>query len=71
MVYHKILNIVPCTTYTWALLFIHSVYNSLRLLTLTSQSTPLPPFPRLGKAKSVLCVCESVAVSYIGSFASF
>ena len=63
MVYHKILNIVPCTIYIWALLFIHSIYNSLHLLTPTSQSTPLPPFLPLGKHKSVLYVCESVSDS--------
>ena len=40
MVYHKILNIVPSTAYIWALLSIRSIYNSLHLLTPTSQSTP-------------------------------
>ena len=37
MVYHRILNIVPCTIELW---LIHSVYNSLHLLFPTSQFCP-------------------------------
>ena len=39
MVYHKILNIVPCAI-SRTLLFIHSIYNSLHLLIPNSQSFP-------------------------------
>ena len=43
MVYPRILNIVPCAT-SRTLLFIHSMCNSLHLLTPNSQSIP-PPHP--------------------------
>ena len=56
MVYHRILNIVPCV-YSRALLFIHFLFNSLHLLTSNSQSIPLPPPLAFGNHKSVLCVC--------------
>ena len=46
MVYHRILNTVPCAIYSRTLLFIPSIYSSLHLLTLTSHSiSPPPPSP--------------------------
>ena len=59
MVYHRISNIVPCAIYSRTLLFIHSICNSLRLLTPNSQSVPpRPPLP-LGNHKSVLYVGDT------------
>ena len=48
MVYHRMLNIVPCA-YT-RILFIHSIYTRLHLPIPNSQSHPLP----FGKHQSVL-----------------
>lgn len=56
MVDHRILNIVPYAT-SGTLFFIHSMYNSLHLLTPNFQS--FPPLP-LG-SKSVLWIFESVS----------
>ena len=47
--------------YGTTLLLIHSICNSLHLLTLTSHST-LPCQP-LGNCESVLYVCDSVSVA--------
>ena len=45
VVYHRILNIAPCAVlYYRTLLFIHSICDSLYLLTLNSQFIP-PPNP--------------------------
>ena len=57
MVYHRILSIVPLLC-SMALLFIHSVYNSMHLLIPHSQSFPPPP---PGNHEPVLYVCESVS----------
>ena len=46
--------------YSRTLLFIHSLYNSLHLLTPNSQSIPSPSPSPLGNHKSVLYVCESM-----------
>ena len=65
MVYHRVLTIVSCAT-QWdckTLLFIHPIYDSLRLLIPDFQSfPPLPPLA-LSNRRSVLYVCESVSVS--------
>ena len=68
MFYHRILNIVLCAMQD--LVVIHSVYNSLYLVTPTSQSIPAP-VPSSLTAQSVLCVCESVSISWIGAFVSY
>ena len=51
--------------YGRTLLFIHSIYNSLHLLVLNSQSTPTPSFDN---SKSILYIYESIPMSYISSF---
>ena len=56
MVYHRILNVAPCTILQH--LAVHPACNSLCLL------RPLPspsPAPALGNHRPVLCVCESVS----------
>ena len=64
MVYHRILNMAPCARGT--LLSSHSLYNSLHLLILNSQSTLPPPSPHLlGNYSPVLYVCESVSITQI------
>ena len=61
MAYYRILNIPVLYSRTW--LFIHSICNSLYLLTANSQSN-LPPLPYpFGNHKSVIYVCESVSIS--------
>ena len=47
VVYHRILNIVPCATCIRTLLFIHSKWNSLHLPTQNPQSICLFPTPAL------------------------
>ena len=49
--------------YSMTFLFIHSIYNSLYLLTPNFQSTFLQPSLPLSSHNSVLYVCESAAVS--------
>ena len=63
IVYHRILNVVPCAVYNRTLLFIHSIYSRIYLLTPDSRSIPFPLYLPLGKHRSVLFVCESVSVS--------
>ena len=65
IIYHRILNIVSCAIQQ-NFSFIHSLYNSLHLL------TQLPIHPSLtslslGSLKSTLNICESVSVSQICS----
>ena len=67
MVYHRILNVVPMLD-SRTLLFIHPIYNSLPLLIPNSHS--ILPSPALWQTQSVPCVCKSVSVSYLSSFAS-
>ena len=44
LVFHRILNIVPCAITQWTLLFIHPIYTyRVHLLLLSSQSIPLSP----------------------------
>ena len=68
MVYHRILNMVLCAMQD--LVVIHSIYNSLHLVTPTSQSIPAL-VPSFLPTQSVLCVCESVSISWIGAFVSY
>ena len=56
VVYHRILNIVPCAICIRILLCIHSKCNSLHSPTQNSQS--VYPHPCLDNHKSVLYVCE-------------
>ena len=67
MVYHRILNVVPMLD-SRTLLFIHPIYNSLHLLIPNSHS--ILSSPALWQTQSVPCVCKSVSVSYLSSFAS-
>ena len=63
MVYHRILNTVPLL-YSRTLLFNHSVYKRLHLLTPTSHSiSPSNPLP-VGTHQSVLYVLGSASVSF-------
>ena len=66
IIYHRILNIVSCAIQQ-NLSFIHSLYNSLHLLTQLPIHPSLTPLP-LGSHKSALNICESVSVSQICSF---
>ena len=50
--------------------FILSVYNGFYLLPPTTHSVP-PQLAPLGSHQSVLCDCDSVPVSQIGSFVSY
>ena len=60
IVYHRILNIVPCAACR-ILLFLHPMYNSLHLLIPNSQSNPPPALsPLATNPKSVPYVCNSV-----------
>ena len=62
MIYHRLLNILPCAVYSSISLFLHSVHTSLNLLTPNFYSTCLPiPLP-LGNHKSVLYACESLSI---------
>ena len=55
MGYHRILNTFP-VLYNRTFLFIHSIYNSLHLLTPNSRSIP-PPLPLpIGNHRAVLSV---------------
>ena len=56
-----------CTAGLCCLSILH--IKSLHLLTPTSQSTPHTP--SLGNRQSVLCVCDPVSASQIGSFVSY
>ena len=55
--------------YSWTLLFIHIIYNSLHLLILNSQYFP-PLALLLSNHKSILCMCESVSVFFVSCLAS-
>ena len=60
-IYHRILNIVPAVLYR-NLWFIHSVFNSLHLLILTSHPS-LPDLHPLGNHGLFSMSCESVSFS--------
>ena len=60
MVYHRILNIVPCLL-SKTLLFIHYIYTSFHPLTPNSHFDPLPS--SLATTSLFSYVCESVSVS--------
>ena len=62
LVYHRIVNIVPCAIHPIYKMLIHPIYNSLHLLISNSQSLPPPPLTPLGNHRYVLYVCESVSV---------
>ena len=68
MIYDRIVTTIPLL-YSRALLFIHSIYNSLQLLTPNSQF--FPASTSLGNHKSILYVCESVSVLEIGSLVPY
>ena len=74
MVYHRILNIVPCIYSTLlqsrTLLFIHPIYNGLYLLIPNSPSfSPPTPFPP--RQPQVSSVCESFSVLQIRLLVSY
>ena len=55
VVYHRILNIVPCAV-NRTVLFIHPTYNSLHPLTPNSQSSPSPFSPTWQPQVCSLCL---------------
>ena len=70
MAYYGILNIVPCTIQE-----VFAVYPScMPWFATANPKLPIHPSHNLfllGNHKSVLYVCESVSVSWIGSFVSY
>ena len=69
VVHHRILTIVLCAVRK-TLLFLHSIYKSLHLLTAASDSISPNPFP-LDNHQAVLYVRDSIFISQIVSFVSY
>ena len=70
IVYHRILNVVPCAIYNRTLLFIHSIYHRIYLLTPDSHSIAFPVCLPVGEHKSVVFVWESASILSVCSFVS-
>ena len=68
LVYPRRLDTVP-SAISRTLLFIYAIYNNLPLLTPNSQFIPPPSHSPL--ATSLISVCESVSVLWIGSFVPY